>query len=96
MEKRLTDWANLFINVVLAQEEHMDNAVEIWGGSRLTARMQQAECQSRALKFSLISLKEGMGGIKEEKKKKLCFEQGRIRGVTKDRVNCHTWLAEEL
>jgi len=32
-EKGLTDWANLFINFVLAQEEYVVNAVEIWGGS---------------------------------------------------------------
>lgn len=34
----------------------------------LTARKQQAECQSRALKFSLIPLKVGVGGIRKEKK----------------------------
>lgn len=35
----------------------------------LTARKQQAECQSRALKFFLIPLKEGLGGIRRKKKK---------------------------
>lgn len=35
----------------------------------LTARKQQAECQSRALKFSLIPLKEGVGGIRKGKKR---------------------------
>lgn len=50
----------------------------------LTARKQQAECQSRALKFSLIPLKEGVGGIRKGEKKKLSFERGRVRGATKD------------
>lgn len=49
----------------------------------LTARKQQAECQSRALKFSLIPLKVGVGGIRKEKKN-LSFERGRVRGATKD------------
>lgn len=39
----------------------------------LTAHKQQAECQSRALKFSLIPLKEGVGGIRKEGKKKKSF-----------------------
>lgn len=34
----------------------------------LPACKQQAECQSRTLKFSLILLKEGMGGIRKEGK----------------------------
>lgn len=45
----------------------------------LTACKQQAERQSRALKFSLIPLKEGVWGIKG-KKKKASFEQGRVKG----------------
>lgn len=36
----------------------------------LTACKQQAERQSKALKFSLIPLKEGVWGIKGKKKKK--------------------------
>lgn len=49
----------------------------------LTACKQQAERQSRALKFSLIPLKEGVWGIKGKKKKKASFEQGRVKGFYK-------------
>lgn len=50
----------------------------------LTACKQQAERQSRALKFSLIPLKEGVWGIKGKKKKKLPLNKAGSKDFTKD------------
>lgn len=51
----------------------------------LTACKQQAERQSKALKFSLIPLKEGVWGIKgKKKKKKLPLNKAGSKDFTKD------------